>query len=540
MISKLLLRTKFNFRFIHVFIGFIKTNFYKKVVRFIKHYLNKFIKNPNKFIKNPNFDCKAKRRIFSSLSNLSKNLFPVKKSEFKKFFPMAFMMFFMLFSTTILKNVKDTLIITHKGSGAEVINFLKFFVVIFSILFMSAYGKLSQFFESKNMFYVTISFFLLFFLFFNIVLYPNRETLHPNMLEIKQIKALYPRLKWILPMYSLWIYSIFYAFADLWCSMCISFLFWQFANQVVTLEESKRFYGSFAAIGYIGLIIGSKSIKYIINSKLGSFDQKLRLVIYLVCIACCFIMFFYFLFNKIFHSQVNFKSKKSKFSLRQSIKIIFQNKTITYIMAIVFCYNFSISMVELTWKSELRNFTKSKEAFVNYYAFVNESVGYSTIFFAFFSNILFKKINWFGSALITPVVMLVSSLLFFSAIILKIIGFKTFLGASIVVISVLTGTIHNITSKSMKYSLFDQTKEMAYIPLDKELKTKGKAAIDVVGSRFSKSLSGQIQAFLLILIPQSSQINIAPYLLFLIIIVFYAWFWSLNKLNLERSKDLHK
>ena len=42
-------------------------------------------------------------------------------------------------------------------------------------------------------------------------------------------------------------------------------------------------------------------------------------------------------------------------------------------------------------------------------------------------------------------------------------------------------------AKSAKYAFFDSTKEMIFIPLDKESKTVGKAAIELVAYRMAKS-----------------------------------------------------
>ena len=69
------------------------------------------------------------------------------------------------------------------------------------------------------------------------------------------------------------------------------------------------------------------------------------------------------------------------------------------------------------------------------------------------------------------------------------------LGLTPLYAAVLVGAAQNIFSKSSKYSLFDPCKEMAYIPLDAESKTKGKAAIDVVGAVLGKSGGSLLQQF---------------------------------------------
>jgi AAA family ATP:ADP antiporter len=103
---------------------------------------------------------------------------------------------------------------------------------------------------------------------------------------------------------------------------------------------------------------------------------------------------------------------------------------------------------------------------------------------------------------------------------------------------VFIGGAQNCMSKGCKYSVFDATKEMAFIPLDRDFKLKGKAAIDGVGSRFGKSGGSLLhQGLLLIFTTLSAS---APYVAAILLVVIIAWIYAVRSLGVQLHELVHQ
>src|SRR4029077_1979515 len=103
-------------------------------------------------------------------------LWPIYRHEIKKVVPMMLMLFLICFNYGILRNIKDALVVTAQSSGAEVIPFIKVWVLLpMAILFTLIFTKLTNHYSQERVFYLTISGFLLFFGAFTYILYPYRD-----------------------------------------------------------------------------------------------------------------------------------------------------------------------------------------------------------------------------------------------------------------------------------------------------------------------------------------------------------------------------
>jgi ATP:ADP antiporter, AAA family len=477
-------------------------------------------------------------------------LWPIQRFELKKLIPLLLMKFLISLNYAILTCMKDTMVVTAKGSGAEVIPVLKGWVVLpAAILATLIYSKLSNLMKRTTLFYLTLSIFLFIIVGYGFFLYPNIDTLSPNASADALQSFLHGKGAHWVAVFRNWIPSLFFVTAELWGGFVIFILFWGFTNQISVVGEAKRTYTLYIAAGDLASIVTGPIIWYFAKKYAHlDFTFTLQKLVLLIALFGVIIMgLHYYITNRILKDprftlpeKVKDESKKkTKLSLLQSIKHIGSSKYLFNIAIMVIGYGLAINMIEVSWKANLKLLHPDPSHYQAYMGTVTTIIGIvALITVLLVGGGILRFFGWRFSAQITPIVLGSTGVLFFSLLILRKFfpTSNTFLGLDILTIIVTVGAIQNITSKVMKYSFFDPTKEMAFIPLDTESKTKGKAAIDVVGSRLGKSGSAWIQIGLIDLLGTASILSITHLLLPIIIVAVIAWMSAIRYVNRQFQK----
>ncbi|WP_341756910.1 MULTISPECIES: Npt1/Npt2 family nucleotide transporter [unclassified Candidatus Tisiphia] len=488
----------------------------------------------------------------SYFSEIRRVVWPIEGHENKKFLPMAAMMFCILLNYSTLRSIKDGFVVT--SIGPESISFVKTYVVLpMAILLMVAYVKLCDLLKAENVFYTVTGFFLAYFVLFTFVLYPYPELVHPNPETIDALSIAYPNFKWFIRVVGKWSFAIFYAISELWGSMMLSLLFWQFANQITKTEEAKRFYSMFGMLANLSLPVTALILGYFLSKETQIVSEHLKftpLLLIMMCSAVVIMLLYRWMNRHVLTdptlydptSKASNKKSKVKLSLMESFKMIFSSKYLGLIALLIISYSVSVNLVEGVWKSKIQQLYPTKEEYTMYMGQFQAWQGVTAILFMIVGSNILRRVSWFTAAMITPLMMLITGVAFFAFIFFDstIAMYVTGLFASgPLAVAVMIGMIQNILSKATKYSLFDATKNMAYIPLDKDLRTKGQAAVEVIGGRFGKSGGGIIQSTFFILLPTFTFVEATPYFASIFFVIVILWLYAIKGLNKEYQIQIH-
>lgn len=467
---------------------------------------------------------------------------PIHSFEVKKVLPMALMLFLICFDYSILRNLKDAIVVTAKSSGAEVIPFIKVWVLLpMAILLTLIFTRLSNRYSQERVFYMMISAFLLFFAVFGFVLFPLTDTLHPHAWADSLEATLPAGFKGFVAMCRNWSFTLFYVIAELWSSMVMTVLFWGLANEVTKINEARRFYSVFGVFANFAAITSGQFANYMATDV--SWAHTLDSLLLVVIGGGCATMAIFWWLNKNVFKGSSFagltktteelkKRKKKKLSMRESFSYLSNSKYLLCIAVMVVAYNLTINLVEVIWKDQLRALYSSPKEYNAYMNNLTSIWGVISTTTAICMSFMIGRFGWTKIALLTPAIMLVTSIGFFSFIVFSdALSGPMFLliGASPLAIAVFFGSAQVCLSKAAKYSVFDATKEMAFIPLDHEIKLKGKAAIDGVGSRFGKSGGSFIHQGMLMFF--GTLASSAPYVGAILLAVVIGWIIAVKSLG---------
>lgn len=491
----------------------------------------------------------SSKKTFGSIRS---NLWPIHRHEAKKLVPMLLIIALICFNYSILRNMKDTVVL--KASGAEVIPFIKVWAMFpMAILLTILFTKLSNRFSQERVFYIMISGFLIFFITFAFILYPNRDYLHPHDLADK-LEMIFPRgLQGLISMFRNWTFTGFYVMSELWASIILNVIFWGFANEVTRLGEAGRFYSVFGVGANLATTFAGQAAIFLSESHFSTewlfgvrenWEEIQLILISVIAFNGLLTMGIFRWMNKKvlndasfdeFHHNKRAAKARGKLSFRESFSYLSNSKYLICIAIIVVAYNLVINSVEIVWKDQLRKLYPSETDLNTYLNNLTTVMGIVSTITAIFMAKILSRFGWTTTALITPIVMLVTCAGFFSFYFLKdhLAWMVAVTGTTPLVIAVFFGGAQNCLSKAAKYSVFDATKEMAFIPLSHESKLKGKAAIDGVGSRFGKSGGSLIHQGLLAIFSNLSAS--APYVAGILMSAIIFWIYAVRSLGKQFS-----
>ena len=515
----------------------------------------------------------------SSSTNINV-LFPIRSHELVKFLLIGTIKFFIVLALTLTRDGKDTLVVAD--CGAESIAFLKIYGVLpAATMFIATYAKLASIFDDRRdlLFYITCIPFFVFFYVFDRAIYPHRGSIQPSHDTVTSLlSSLFgggrgdyhynnhddgndigggndnvnggggAMTMVLAKLIAHWTSALYYIIAEVYSSVSIGILFWQYANDVVSVDQAPRFYPLFAQMsGLAPIVAGQYVVRY--ASRAPDISTSLYRVTNLVTLCGIMICLFYRWSNMYIRrtekkkeneemmttttstttaattttTMKKKKKKKTKMTMIESTKFLASSEYLRLIATLVLGYGLSINFTEIIWKSCVKRQYPDPLDYQRYMANFSSIVGLSTCIVIFLGVHAIRILGWRIGALATPAAMGLLSVPYFLSI---LVGLDS---PHRLRMAVIFGTIQSLISKTTKYALFDPTTQMAYIPLDEESKVKGKAAIEVLGSRIGKSGGSLVQQVLVLMF--GNIISAAPILAVLYYAVLGWWAYSANRLS---------
>lgn len=455
----------------------------------------------------------------------------------------------------ILLPLKKTIIMYIPEAGTESMAYLKpCFITPGAFLLTYCHLKLSQYYHPLTVFRLMITLFFGYFIAYTFFLHPYKEyfALHAIAASLKAI--LPAQFHAAPPLFAYWMDSLFYTMSELWGPAIVSLLIWGAVNQQFSEQKAQANY-AFLTLGVnlSAMVAGSISTQLchqpLAMTKFYSnelWEQSLCSVMIIVIIATAASAFIYELlsaqgaFSQLEKNALKSKNDKSTYSVVTSMKSLWYDRRLWAIAIIVMVYNVVyttsdfvfVKQVELFYGPKNKALSNACLAQVSYYT------GFVALVLALIIYPLsMKKGGWLATALITPVLFGVTGFLFYSAQILPETFWQHVAWQQTLSWPIFFGLLHICFLRGSRYSLFDATKEIAYIGIPHDEQVQGKAVIDGIASRIGKS-AGSMLFFMCYALLGNSIVAAVPLLALLMGLLTAYWIYAVVVLGALKKQPI--
>jgi AAA family ATP:ADP antiporter len=317
--------------------------------------------------------------------------------------------------------------------------------------------------EKQTLFYMTCIPFFIFFIIFDLFIFPNAGTLHPSLESVQSLLGASSSggMLVLAKICAHWTSALFYVVSEIYSSVSVGLLFWQFANDVVSIDQAKRFYPLFAQMsGLAPVLAGQYMVRY--TSTAPDMATSLHRLTMAVTFAGVMICVFYKLArNYVDRTEPEEqkattggkeapKKKKPKMSMTESAKFLAGSQYLRLILTLVLGYGLSINFTEIMWKSLVKKQYPDPLDYQRFMGNFSSAVGICTCVVIFFGVHIIRILGWRVGACATPAIMAMLAAPFFACILMGLDGSPTRLK-----LAVMLGTLSSLLSKTSKYALFD-------------------------------------------------------------------------------------
>lgn len=306
----------------------------------------------------------------------------------------------------------------------------------------------------------------------------------------------------------------------------------------------------FSLIGEIGALVSGLLIVFCSNfSKTqanagitkGAFSTTLFIQMSIVLLLGCLLLGTFLWLNKKVLSNADFSAPKTsyvdpraKLGILKSFKLTITSPYLLGIAILFLAYGAAINLVKNVWKGELREFCPDANDYNAWMGRFSTTTGAISILTAVVAQKLIRRFSWRVVASITPITLMITVLVFYTFLMYKNYAGNNILllGVSLSFLTVLAGFMQVSISKGVKYTVFDPTVQMAYIPLEPELRSKGQAIIGALGTDGGKAIGAFIQSNLLIIAGGNVKLSdFADILCALVTVIVIGWLFAISGLS---------